>query len=584
MRSLSYLNKYFLRYKKKLFLGFLFILLSDVAQITIPLFLRKSIDGLQHNIDYSGLLKYAAMILGAAIISGIFRFLIRETIVVTSREIEFDLRQDFWTHLLKLPLRFFQNNSTGNIMAHATNDIGAVRMYCGPAVMYSADTIVKFIIVISVMISIQPLLTLYVLIPLPLLSFFVYLLSKKVHKKFTKIQEKFSELTTKAQENFGGIRVIKAYVKEEGEIEEFKKLSDEYLNRNMEKIRIQAFFMPLLFLITGISIIVVVWVGGRMVIQNELTLGDISAFLVYLGMLIWPVIAFGWVMNIAQQAAASMKRLLKIFNENEEIKNPESVKQHENGFNGSIEFKNMSFKYRDDLPYVLKNINLKIPSGTRLAIIGNTGVGKTSLINLIPRLYDVSEGEILIDGINVKELSLSMLRENIGFVPQETFLFSDTITNNILYGVKEKNKSIELVENVSEISQLKKDVEAFPEKFETVLGERGITLSGGQKQRAGLARALAVNPKILIMDDSFSAIDTKTEEEILNRLKTFMQGRTSIIISHRISTIKDSDKIIVLDKGIIAEEGTHDELVSLGGIYADLHYKQLLEEELKEIN
>jgi len=564
-------------------MGFAFILISDIAQITVPLFLRSAIDSLKTGISSQGLLYYSGLILLAAIVGGIFRFLIRETIIVTSREIEYDLRQDFWQHILKLPVKFFQNNSTGNIMAHATNDISAVRMYLGPAVMYSVDTTIRFAIIIGIMISIDPLLTLYTLIPLPFLSFFVYLLSKKIHKKFTKIQEKFSELTTKAQENFGGIRVIKSFVREESEIEEFKKLSNEYLHRNMDKIKIQALFMPLLFLITGISIIVVIWIGGGMVIKEQITLGDIAAFVVYLGMLIWPVIALGWVMNIIQQASASMKRLLRIFSEKEEIKDTSQTDYSLTDFNGVIEFKNVSFKYKPNLPYILKNLSLKIPQGSTLAVIGHTGAGKSTLVNLIPRLYDIDEGEILIDGRNVKEYPLKTLREKIGFVPQETFLFSDTIKNNVLYGVKPEKRSDDLLFEAARISQLDKDVELFPEKYQTMLGERGVTLSGGQKQRVSLARALAVNPKILILDDSFSAVDTNTEEQILKNLRSFMKGRTNIIISHRISTVKDADNIIVLHKGKIVEQGNHRELIALKGIYADLHYKQLLEEELKEL-
>jgi len=581
MKSLLYLNKYFKKYKVKLLLGVLFILLSNIAQVYIPILLKESIDLLKTNISYSILLKYAAMIVGTAIVAGFFRFLIRTTVIIVSRRIEFDLRSDFWKHIQTLPTRFFQNNSTGNLMAHVTNDISAVRMYIGPAVMYSIDTITKIIIVIAIMLTLNPLLTLYVLIPLPLLSFFVYQLSKKIHAKFTKIQEKFSELTTKAQESFSGIRVVKSYVREENEISQFTKLSDEYLNRNMEKVRIQALFMPMLFLITGISVIIVIWIGGSMVIEDTLTLGEIIAFIAYLGLLIWPVIAFGWVINIIQQAAASMKRLLKIFNEKDDVTDTSETDYNINSIDGEIEFNNVSFRYGSELEDVLKNISFKIPIGETLAIVGHTGSGKTSLINLIPRLFDVTEGEILIDGKNLKRIPKSILRKNIGMVSQETFLFSDTLFNNIGYGLNEINN--ETILKVSEISQLKKDIDTFSNGLETILGERGITLSGGQKQRSSLARALAVNPKILILDDSFSAVDTHTEEEILEKLIDYMKGRTSIIISHRVSTVKHADNIIVLKNGIIAESGNHYELVEQNGIYADLHNKQLLEEELKEI-
>lgn len=580
MKSLFTLNKYFFKYKFTLFLGLIFILCSNAAQVYIPILLKDSIDALQKNISHGLILKYSLLIVATAIFGGIFRFLIRTTIIIVSRKIEYDLRSDFWSHIQTLPTKFFQNNSTGNIMAHATNDISAVRMYIGPAVMYTLDNASKLIIVLILMLNLNTWLTIYALVPLPILSFFVYKLSKKIHTKFTRIQEKFSELTAKAQESFSGIRVVKSYVREKDELNQFTNLSGEYLNRNMDQVKIQAFFMPILFLISGISIIIVIWLGGTMVIEEKLTLGEIVAFVAYLSLLIWPVIAFGWVTNLIQQAAASMKRLLKIFGEVDDLKDP--VNQSEfSGIEGEIEFKDVNFKYGERLPEVLKNINLKIPVGSSLAIIGHTGSGKTSLINLIPRLYDVSEGEILIDGINIKNMSRNILRKSIGLVPQETFLFSDTLFNNIAYGIENPDKSF--IDEISEIAQLSKDIETFSNGYETILGERGITLSGGQKQRTSLARALAINPKILILDDSFSAIDTNTEEEILRRLKYYMKGRTSLIISHRISTVKNADKIIVLENGEIIEQGTHDELVNFNGIYADLNNKQLLEEELKEI-
>lgn len=582
MDSLNKLNKYFIRYKSKLLWGVLFILISNSFQVYIPLLLKDSIDTLQQDLSYSKILQYSLMIVGAALISGVFRFLIRQTIIVVSREIEFDMRQDFWSHIQRLSLRFFQNNSTGNIMAHATNDISAVRMYVGPAVMYSIDTVSKFIIVIAIMISLSPMLTLYSLLPLPILSYLVYKLSKKIHEKFMIIQEKFSDLTTKTQESFSGIRVIKSYVRELNEIDSFTNISKDYLDKNMDKVKIQALFMPILYLITGLSSIIVVWIGGGMVINNQLTIGEITAFVAYLGLLIWPVIAFGWVLNIIQQASASMKRLLKFWDENVEINDSEQTRYTINSIKGNIEFRNVSFKYGENHTEVLRNLNLKINSGETVAIIGKTGVGKTTLINLISRLYDSTKGEVLIDGNNIKEIPLKVLRRNIGLVPQETFLFSETLHNNILYGKPSGNESD--VIKASTISKLDKDVESFPLGYQTILGERGITLSGGQKQRASLARAIAIDPKILILDDSFSAVDTNTEEEILKNLKEFMKDRTSIIISHRISTVKDADKIIVLDNGEIAEQGTHDELVALNGIYADIHFKQLLEEELKELN
>ena len=579
--NLKHLNKYFRRYKTKLLLGCLFILLSNVANVYIPLNVKEGIDTLSKSGDFNVVLRLVAILLAAAFLSNLFRFFIRQTIIVVSREIEYDLRQDFWSHIQKLPLRFFQNNSTGNIMSHATNDISAVRMFVGPSVMYTIDNGIKFILTLSVMISLSPMLTLYALLPMPLMSFIVYVVMKKMHTKYTRIQEKLSDLTAKAQENFSGIRVIKSYEREDYEISEYKRESGEYLNRKMDQVKLQAFFGPIFMVIAGLSAIIVVLAGGNMIINNTLTVGVIFAFMLYLMDLIWPMISFGWVANMIQQADASMKRLLKIWNEPVEISD-ENVDSRITSISGDIEFRNVSFRYGENLPWVLKNLNLSIKHGETVAFIGNTGVGKTSLINLIPRLYDVTEGSVFIDGKDVRKIPLGVLRTGIGLVPQENFLFSDTLANNLMYGLD--NGSEELIQKVSGIARLSKDVDTFPLGYETILGERGITLSGGQKQRSTLARALAIDPKILILDDSFSAVDTNTEEEILRQLKEFMQDRTSIIISHRISTVKDSDKIFVLDEGKVVEEGTHDELVLKGGIYADLNTKQLLEKELLEMN
>jgi ATP-binding cassette subfamily B protein len=582
MKNLSTLKKYFLKYKTKLWLGILFIVISNFGTVSIPIFIKDSINILQLTLSYENLLYYAILIVGTSLIAGIFRFLIRQTIIVVSREIEYDLRQDFWNHIQQLPLKYFQNTSTGNIMAHATNDINAVRMFIGPAVMYSIDTGIRFIIVISIMLSISFSVTLYSMLPLPLLSYLVYKVGKKIHSRFTAIQEKFSELTTKAQENYSGMRVIKSYVREESEIEEFKRISLDYLQKNMRLVKVQALFQPVLFLITGMSIIIVIWAGGVKVINKELMLGDITALIIYLGILIWPMIAFGWVINIIQQAEASMKRLNKIWNEPFEIEDNAETDYKVTEISGSITFKNVSFRYNDNLPFVLKNINLEIPKGSSLAVMGFTGCGKTSFVNLIPRLYDVTEGELLINGINIKNIPLSFLRKNIGMVQQETFLFSDTILQNLSFGLNDINKQKIML--ASEIAQFDKDVKDFPSKYETIIGERGITLSGGQKQRAAITRAIAIEPSILILDDSFSAVDTHTEEEILKKLKEFMKDRTSIIISHRVSTVKDADNIIILDKGTISEQGTHEQLISLGGIYADIFHKQQLEKELEEIS
>ncbi len=517
MKNLLTLKKYFLRYKTKLFWGIAFILISNSMTVYLPILLKDAIDELQKNTTSAILLKYAALIVVTSVVGGIFRYSIRQTIIVVSREIEYDLRGDFWSHIQKLPLRYFQNNSTGNIMSHATNDINAIRSFIGPAVMYSIDTSIRLLIVVAIMMSMNFSLTVYALLPLPFLSYGVYRVGKLIHEKYVKIQENFSQLTTRAQENFSGIRVIKSYVREENEIKRWRELSKEFLRKNMNLIRIQAMITPILTVITGISIIVVIWLGGGKVISGEMSLGEIAAFVAYLSILIWPVIAFGWVMNIIQQAEASMKRLNKIFSEPYDIDDSEKTDLSIKELKGEIEFSNASFRYSDNLPKVLNNINLKIPVGSTLAIIGHTGSGKTSLINLIPRLYDVTEGEVKIDGKNVKEIPLDILRTNIAVVQQESFLFSDTVNGNISYGLREIDT--DKVKEVSHIANFEKDVESFTKGYETMVGERGITFSGGQKQRASLARALATNPKILILDDSFSAVDTQTEERILKNLK-----------------------------------------------------------------
>ena len=581
MKNLLTLKKYFVRYKKKLIQGFIFIILSDVTAVYVPLIMKDSIDALQKDATSELLLKYGLMIIGISVISGIFRFMIRQTIIVVSREIEYDLRGDFWAHIQKLPLRYFQNNSTGNIMAHATNDINAVRTFVGPAVMYTTDTVVILILVLSLMISLNLSLTIYSLLPLPFLSYAVYKVGKKIHQKFTIIQEKFAQLTTMAQENFSGIRIVKSYAREESQINSYAVESKDYVKKNLNLVRTQALIMPILFLITGMSIIIVIWAGGTKVINQEITLGELTAFVVFLGFLIWPMIAFGWVTNIIQQGEASMKRLNKIFAEPYEIEDSPETNFSIKEIKGDVEFRNVSFRYRENLPNVLNNINLKIPRNSTLAIMGYTGSGKTTFVNLMPRLYDCTSGEILIDGIDSKKIPLSLLRTNIGLVQQESFLFSDSIMNNLTYGSRDIDEKRVL--EAASIAQFDNDVQSFPQKYETIVGERGITFSGGQKQRASLARALAIDPKILILDDSFSAVDTHTEEEILKRIKEFMKSRTTIIISHRISTVKDADQIIVLSDGKIAEQGTHNQLVELGGIYADLHQKQLLEKELEEI-
>ncbi len=586
MKSLLRLIPYLKRYRKTLLLGILTVVGSNLFTVAQPLFLGYAIDELkrgieQHTFVSNDLLMWAGLIVGFSLVAGFFTFLTRQTIIVVSRHIEFDMRNDLLGHLQKLSHSYFQNTPTGDLMAHATNDIAAVRNTLGPGIMYPTDTIMTFTMVLTLMLVKDWRLTLLALVPMPVVSYAVYWLGKVIHEKFTERQEQFSRLTTRAQENLSGIRVIKAYVREKYETEQFRLLSWDYLKKNLVLAKVQSVMWPLMFVLVGFSMVITLYSGGLRVISGEISIGTLSAFMAFLTMLIWPMIAFGWVVNMIQQGSASMGRLATIFDRQPDIRDSEATDQSITAIQGTIEFENVSFTHKGTATPTLKHINLKIEKGMTLAVIGHTGTGKSTLINLIPRLYDVTDGRLLIDGIDVRTIPLSVLRSQIGYVPQETFLFSDTIAENVRYGIDDP--SMERVLEASSISRIASDVSEFSRQYDTMIGERGITLSGGQKQRTSIARAVIRQPKILILDDALSAVDTYTEEEILKRLKIFMEGRTSILISHRISTVKDADLIIVLSNGEIVERGTHEELVERGGIYADLNEKQLLEKQLEEM-
>ncbi len=580
------MRPYLARYRNTLLWGLVTVVLSNVFNVALPLFVGRAIDklkaGLESGVlDSGGVLMYAFLVVGFSLVAGIFTFLTRQTIIVVSRHVEFDIRNDFLSHIQKLPLAYFQNTPTGELMALATNDISAVRNALGPGIMYPTDTAMTFTMVLGVMLWADWQLTLLALIPLPFVSIAVYRLGKLVHKKFEERQAQYSALTTRAQENLSGIRVIKTYVREEHETALFRDMSWDYLKKNLVLARVQSIMWPLMFLLIGFSLVITLYSGGSRVIDGRLTVGTLTAFFGYQVMLIWPMIAFGWVINQLQQGAASMARLTRIMDTEPAIRDTAETDRSVTSIQGTIEFRNVTFRHTGADRPALSGISLTIPAGRTLAIVGYTGAGKSTLVNLIPRMYDVTGGELLIDGVDVRKIPLPVLRGAIGYVPQETFLFSDTIADNISYGT-DGGSDADILE-AAEIARIARDIADFPKGYETLLGERGITLSGGQKQRTSIARAVMRKPAILILDDALSAVDTYTEEGILSRLRGVMKGRSSIIISHRISTVKDADSIIVLDGGKITEQGTHDELVALGGIYAELHRKQLLEEELEQL-
>jgi ATP-binding cassette, subfamily B, multidrug efflux pump len=575
---LARLIPYLKKYRYKVALGFLMVICTVITSTFSPWVLKYVVDDLTKGIAAEKLPLYAAIILGISVLEGFFRFWMRRILIGVSRYIEYDLRNDFLAHVQNVSLSFLQTKSTGDIMSRATNDLNAVRSVLGPGIMYSMNTITLAIIVTTILLRLNWQLMLLAYIPLVLVSVTVKSFGSQIHDRFEEIQAQFSNLSTKVQENISGIRVIKAFAREESEIAEFGRLNIEYVRRNISLIRLWGLFYPLMTALIGMSSVVLLWFGGRQVIQGKLTLGEFVAFMGWLAMLTWPTIAIGWVINIFQRGAASMGRILDIVETPLDIHNEPGASAPEN-FQGALEFRGLSFRYQGAQNPVLRNINLSVPGGSTLAIVGHTGSGKSTLVNLIPRLFDPPPGTVFIDGQDVRRWPLSELRKNIGYVPQETFLFSETIRENIAFG-SHTGLEDSAVQWAARVSQIAEDIDSFSNKMDTYVGERGITLSGGQKQRVAISRAVANLPSILIFDDSLSNVDTYTEERILGELAKVMNNRTTILVSHRISTVKAADWIIVLKEGEIVEQGNHESLMAQQGAYAELHQKQLLEEEL----
>ncbi len=584
MKALQYLNKFFYKYRFRLILGILITIVSKIFVLQIPSLIRESLNVVEDynnniindlDIVKSQLFINVLLIIGAALISGFFTFLMRQTLIVMSRLIEFDLKNEIFQQYEKLSLNFYKKNRTGDLMNRISEDVGKVRMYFGPAIMYTMNMLVLFVVAITKMINIDPKLTYYTLLPLPILSISIYILSRVINKRSTIVQQYLSKLTTFSQEIFSGINVIKAYSIENQTSNDFISLAVVSKDKNISLYKAQALFFPLMILLIGISNIMVIYIGGTQYINGEIeNIGIIAEFIIYVNMLTWPVAVVGWVTSIVQQAEVSQKRINEFLEETPSIQNLQNEKST---IHGGIEFKNVKFTYEDTEITALQNVSFTIKLGKTLAILGKTGSGKSTIASLIARLYDTDNGEIYIDRTPIKNINLKSLRKSIGFVPQDAFLFSDTIKNNIKIG--NENASDKEIIQAAKDAYIHHNIENFKNKYETLVGERGVTLSGGQKQRISIARALLSDPKILIFDDCLSAVDTETEEVILNNLNKASQGKTTIIISHRTSSVKNADKIIVLDKGKIIQTGTHNELVSIKGYYQDV-YNQQLEEKL----
>ncbi|MGB0806219.1 MAG: ABC transporter ATP-binding protein [Salibacteraceae bacterium] len=597
MRSLLHLNKYFFKYKWRLILGLIFITASNLFAILPAQIIREAfnmvgdtitrlqiLEGLQVRVNYLAFMTYSILIFGAivfamALIKGFFTFLNRQTIIVMSRLIEYDLKNDIFAHYQKLDTSFYKNNSTGDLMNRISEDVSKVRMYFGPAVMYTTNMVVVFILVVWAMLSVNVKLTLYVLLPLPILSISIYYVSHIINVKSEKVQQQLSTISTFVQEAFSGIRVFKAYNLGQYRDSIFEDETEKYKSVNLDLVKVNALFMPLMVLLIGLSTIITIFVGGKLTIAGEITTGNIAEFVIYVNMLTWPVAVVGWVTSMVQRAAASQKRINEFLNTQPSIY---SNTQKDTPITGDISFKNVSFTYPDSGTKALKNVSFEIKKGQSLAITGRTGSGKTTIAQLIARLYDINNGHIYMDGKPIDQLNLSSLRQSIGYVNQDVFLFSDTIGNNIAFGASKRNLTQKDIEEAAVKADIYNNIINLPDGFSTEIGERGVSLSGGQKQRISIARALITDPQILILDDSLSAVDTETEDTILKHLNGFMKDRTTIIISHRISSIKHCDHIIVLDEGKIVEAGPHSEIIENDGLYKLLYDQQLLEKDTKE--
>jgi len=581
-KKLDPLKPYLYKYRVQFFWGGSVLLLNNLIWIFFPQVIGRAINDLNQGITQHKIVTYSLALIAIALGKGLFQFLMRWILIGISREIEFDLRNDLFRHLESLSYSYYQRTRVGDIMARATNDLNAVRMLLGPAIMYTANTIVFTAGALAFMLKISPRLTMFAFLPLPVASILVQYFGRRIHERFERIQATFSDISARAQENFSGARLVRAYVQEEPEIELFETANREYIARSLKLVRLIGMLWPTLEMLLGLAIILVLWLGGREVLLHRMNVGNFVAYNTYMVQLTWPVIALGWVINIFQRGTASLGRINEIFSERPDVTDDRVAPDLKelSAIHGDIEFRGLTFSYPTG-GEVLSGIELRIPAGTSLAIVGPTGSGKSTLVSLIPRIYDAAAGSVLIDGRNITDFPLETLRKNIGFVPQETFLFSSSIRDNIAFGTEQSTD--EEVEAAAQAASLAQEIHGFPQGYATVVGERGLMLSGGQKQRTAIARAIIRNPRILILDDALSSVDTYTEERILNHLREIMQGRTTIFISHRVSTVRAADQIAVLHGGEIVDLGPHADLLALNGYYADLYNKQLLEEELAKV-